>query len=282
MPDRASTVAEAASSDACAPPDTGLGGRSRHRRSIGPGGGGWMPGAASRDAPAAPRPPPLSGARRRHAQAHADPPHLLHLPLQPLGARRSQGGADPGLGRRTLRRRPARHGEDEARAAAIGIDPGTYLRRQMLGHLPVSAATVEAPGALLAFDFPEAALFGPDGGGVARDRLVLINRLAAALARTDAGKASLLVMTTGWPPAAPSLTRPSGRDGAAGMAATRFAALQAAFDDAGLAAPAQVRLRRASARHLAVRHSPGGWPCALKPWCPRRAAGPSSSPTWWR
>lgn len=90
-------------------------------------------------------------------------------------------------------------GELAARSTARHIDPRLQLRRRLLGHLPISAAEVEVPGALLAFDLHETALFAPDSTEIARERLVLLHRLAQALDEHETGRQSVLVVTTAWP-----------------------------------------------------------------------------------
>ncbi len=85
---------------------------------------------------------------------------------------------------------------------ALGADPAAELRRRLFGHLPISAAAVAVPGALVAFDLDEAALFEPGGQAVRRERLVLLHRVAAALAGAAKAPAPLLTVTTAWPDAA--------------------------------------------------------------------------------
>lgn len=107
-------------------------------------------------------------------------------------------------------------GAADAAAVAWRGEPVRQLRRRLLGHLPVSAAIVEVPGALVAFDLAAAALFAADDEAVARDRLVLLHRLAAAVAASG----TTLAVITAWP------------DDAADLAAStaQFSALLASFD----------------------------------------------------
>lgn len=113
--------------------------------------------------------------------------------------------------------------EDAARATALHLDPGIRLRRRVVGHLPISAGEVEVPGALLAFDLDETSLFAPDSALIVRDRLVLLHRLAHALGEHEAGLGSVLVVTTGWPDEATTLT------------AARLRTLEGIFADTALA-----------------------------------------------
>ena len=87
----------------------------------------------------------------------------------------------------------------EAAALAMRGDPGAQLRRRLLGHLPISAAAIEVPGALVAFELDETALFEPHGGAVLRERLVLLHRVMAAIAAGTTEQASQLAVTTAWP-----------------------------------------------------------------------------------
>jgi hypothetical protein len=107
-------------------------------------------------------------------------------------------------------------------AVARRGDPATLLRRRVLGHLPISAAPVEAPGAIIAFDLAEQTLFDIDRPSVARDRLVLLHRLAGAVAGDNETLPARLIVTTAWPP-----------DGGE-AAGDRFDALRAVFDDTAL------------------------------------------------
>ncbi len=121
-------------------------------------------------------------------------------------------------------------GSDEAaRATALHVDPGIHLRRRVVSHLPISAGEVEVPGALLAFDLDEATLFEPETALIVRDRLVLLHRLAQALSEHEVGRGSVLVVTTGWPDEATTLT------------ATRLRTLESIFADTALAT-SRVRL----------------------------------------
>ena len=86
-----------------------------------------------------------------------------------------------------------------ASATALQLDPATYFRRRLVGHLPISAGPVEVPGALLAFELDEAALFAFESSTIVRERLVLLHRLAQALGEHEAGLGSVLVVTTAWP-----------------------------------------------------------------------------------
>lgn len=97
-------------------------------------------------------------------------------------------------------------GELAARSTARELDPRTSIRRRLLGHLPITAGEVEVPGALLAFDLHEAALFAPQSAQIVRDRLVLVHRLAQALSERAAGRQSVLVVTTRWPGETDALT----------------------------------------------------------------------------
>jgi hypothetical protein len=106
-----------------------------------------------------------------------------------------------------------------AEALAVRGDPVIQLRRRLLGHLPISAAPVALPGALLAFDLDAASLFEGGADAVARERLVLLRRLAVALAAGSAESPTALAVTTAWP--AGDLASVSGR----------FAALEALFAD---------------------------------------------------
>lgn len=119
--------------------------------------------------------------------------------------------------------------EDAARATALHLDPRLHLRRRVVGHLPISAGLVEVPGALLAFELDETALFAPETASIVRDRLVLLHRVAHALGEHEAGRGSVLVITTGWPDAATTLT------------AARLRTLEAVFADTALAT-SRVRL----------------------------------------
>jgi hypothetical protein len=105
--------------------------------------------------------------------------------------------------------------------AAHRIDPATRLRRRLLAHLPVSAASVEVAGALVAFDIAAADLFAGDTDALQRERLVFLHRLGAALAGSDAGRGALLVVSTGAPPEADALST------------RRFAAIARVLGDAG-------------------------------------------------
>lgn len=120
-------------------------------------------------------------------------------------------------------------GDETLSIAARAFDPATLLRRRLVGHLPISGGPVEVPGALFAFDLDEAALFAPAGAAIVRDRLVLFHRLGSALAEHDAGRASVLVITTTWPAATSTLT------------AARLRTLEAVFADTALE-PARLRL----------------------------------------
>ena len=120
-------------------------------------------------------------------------------------------------------------GETASRSTARQFDPRTHIRRRLLGHLPISAGEVEAPGALLAFDLHEAALFAPQSPAIVRDRLVLLHRLAQALGEHEAGRQSVLVVTTSWP------------EGSVSLAAGRLHQLQAIFADTPLE-PHRLRL----------------------------------------
>jgi hypothetical protein len=116
----------------------------------------------------------------------------------------------------------ASDGFPEAGALALRGDPGTLLRRRLLGHLPISAEPTAAPGALFAFDLDEADLFEADGQTVRRERFVLLHRTARAIAAAAAEQASLLAVTTAWP------------EGDGEAAANRFAAPLALFADTPL------------------------------------------------
>ncbi len=96
--------------------------------------------------------------------------------------------------------------EAVARATALQLDPGTQIRRRLVGHLPISAGEIEMPGALLAFELDEAALFLPQTAEIVRERLVLLHRLARALGEDGGGRGHVLVVTTGWPDETLSLT----------------------------------------------------------------------------
>lgn len=88
----------------------------------------------------------------------------------------------------------------EAAALALRGDPGTQLRRRLLGHLPISAAAIEVPGGLVAFELDEAALFEPNGGAILRERLVLLHRVAGAIVTGNTMQDTYrLVVTTTWP-----------------------------------------------------------------------------------
>jgi hypothetical protein len=120
-------------------------------------------------------------------------------------------------------------GDETVNIAASVFDPATAVRRRLVGHLPISAGPVEVPGALFAFDLDETALFAPQGAAIVRDRLVLLHRLGNALAEPDAGRSSVLVVTTAWPEQTSMLT------------AARLRTLQAVFADTALE-PARLRL----------------------------------------
>lgn len=96
------------------------------------------------------------------------------------------------------------------------------LRRRLLGHLPISAAAIAAPGALVTFDLETADLFAGDGAALRHERRVLLNRLASALSDTAIGQANQLVLTTHWP------------DGPTASVAGRFESLRAGLAAAGL------------------------------------------------
>lgn len=119
--------------------------------------------------------------------------------------------------------------ETASRSTARQFDPRTHIRRRLLGHLPITAGEVEVPGALLAFDLHEAALFAPQSAAIVRDRLVLLHRLAQALGEHEAGRQSVLVVTTRWP------------DGSASLTAGRLRQLEAIFADTPLE-PHRLRL----------------------------------------
>jgi hypothetical protein len=120
-------------------------------------------------------------------------------------------------------------GDETVKIAAREFDPATTLRRRLVGHLPISAGPVEVPGALLAFDLDETALFAPEAAAIVRDRLVLLHRLGNALAEPAAGRETVLVITTTWPAATTTLT------------AARLRTLQAVFADTALE-PTRLRL----------------------------------------
>jgi hypothetical protein len=107
-------------------------------------------------------------------------------------------------------------------AVASRGDPAVLLRRHVLGHLPVSATPVESSGAIIAFDLPTRSLFEGGRQTIARDRRVLLHRLAEAVAGENAASRSRLVVLTAWPQ----------DDGEAARA--RFDALQAVLGDASL------------------------------------------------
>ena len=115
----------------------------------------------------------------------------------------------------------ASDGFPEAGALALRGDPGTLLRRRLLGHLPISAEPAAAPGALFAFDLDAADLFEADGQTVRRERFVLLHRTARAIAAA-AEQPLLLAVTTAWP------------EGDGEAPARRFAALLAIFADTPL------------------------------------------------
>lgn len=116
-----------------------------------------------------------------------------------------------------------------AAALAARGDPLVQLRRRLLGHLPISAAPVQVPGVLLAFDLDESLLFEGDADAVARERLVLLRRITAALAAAAPAPSMELAVTTAWPE--DGFTSPVGR----------FAALETVLADTPVAA-ARVRL----------------------------------------
>jgi len=113
-------------------------------------------------------------------------------------------------------------GETATSPAARQLDPRIHIRRQLLGHLPITAGEVEVSGALLAFDLHEAALFAPETAEILRDRLVLVHRLAQALSAHEAGRQGVLVVTTRWP------------DETAALTAARLRKLEAIFADTPL------------------------------------------------
>ncbi len=75
------------------------------------------------------------------------------------------------------------------------------LRRQLAAALPVQASARELPGMLIAFVLDERDLFAPSGDTVRRERLVLLRRLATALAGRNATWNTPLMVTTAWPEA---------------------------------------------------------------------------------
>jgi hypothetical protein len=75
------------------------------------------------------------------------------------------------------------------------------LRRRLAASLPVQASARELPGMLIAFELGEGDLFASPGNAVRRERLVLLRRLAIALAGRDAAWDTPLVVTTAWPEA---------------------------------------------------------------------------------
>ncbi len=92
------------------------------------------------------------------------------------------------------------------RAAGNGPMDGSaraeeQLRRRLAAALPVQATARERPGMLIAFALDETDLFAPAGDAIRRERLVLLRRLATALAGRDAAWNTPLMLTTAWPEA---------------------------------------------------------------------------------
>lgn len=91
---------------------------------------------------------------------------------------------------------PTTSGSDDAGPAGEALDWPGDLRRRLIGHLPVTASSLSAPGVLLGFDLAAANLFDLRDDSVLRDRRVLLHRLAEAIETSAADRRLILVITT--------------------------------------------------------------------------------------
>ena len=125
------------------------------------------------------------------------------------------------------------------------------LRRSLAASLPVQARARELPGMLVAFELAAEDLFADSGDAVRRERLVLLRRLATALAGREATWDAPLVVTT------------AGPEADADLATQRLAALAEVLEANGLAGAA-LRLGFAAL-------APGTWHFAVPRTTNRRA-----------